>query len=503
TKAHINALAKALNAISKQYYSKQLAYPRHSFSVKFPFQLLRPRLAFDAPNKCVNINDAEYQVSNESIMIYPPGIPLIIPGEVFTPTLIKRINNYKKTGITILSHYDNGNVDIVNLENWRKYKFAEIKLKEYEMNHLISPRSDDYIAPFEGKEHQGTLMLLPYRSDTWRLHGEKARANYLEVVRAIAKYEKVYLGIDPSIYTKVIDECMQLENVECLKIKYNDAWARDNMPIFVSNGEKLRCVDFRFNAWGGTFDGLYSDYQDDDRLSAKVAKFFNLESYHVNDFVFEGGSISLDGEGTCLVTEACLLSEGRNPQYSKYEIEEMIKEYFNVSKIIWLKHGIYKDETNEHVDNMACFARPGVILLAWCDDKEDPQYKYSQNVYRKLSKEEDAQGMPFKIIKVRIPGPLYVTADESKGVTKSRHDAKARLTNDRLAGSYINFYQSDKFVILPSFGVTQDEVTLRQFKKIFPEKDIIQMNTREILLGGGNIHCITMQIPKVEGKKEC
>ncbi|MFA6843540.1 MAG: aminotransferase class I/II-fold pyridoxal phosphate-dependent enzyme, partial [Bacilli bacterium] len=157
TKAHINALAKALNAISKQYYSRQLAYPRHSFSVKFPFQLLRPRLAFDAPNKCVNINDAEYQVSNESIMIYPPGIPLIIPGEVFTPTLIKRIKNYKKTGVTILSHYDNGNVDIVNLENWRKYKFAEIKLKEYEMNHLISPRSDDYIAPFEGKEHQGTL----------------------------------------------------------------------------------------------------------------------------------------------------------------------------------------------------------------------------------------------------------------------------------------------------------------------------------------------------------
>ena len=230
--------------------------------------------------------------------------------------------------------------------------------------------------PFEGDEHHATLMLLPYRKDTWREGGVPAREAYKNVVKAIAKHELVYLGIDPSIYSKVIDEFKDLDNVECIKIKYNDAWARDTMPIFVKNKDKIRGVDFRFNAWGGEVDGLYSNYKNDDELSKKILKYLGIDGYHLNRFILEGGSIHVDGQGTLITTEACLLSEGRNPNLSKQEIEEKLKENLGVEKVIWIPNGIDQDETNEHVDNMLAFVKPGVVALAWSDDKDSIQYQY-------------------------------------------------------------------------------------------------------------------------------
>ena len=254
-------------------------------------------------------------------------------------------------------------------------------------------------------------------------------------------------------------------------------------------------VDFRFNAWGGEVDGLYSNYKDDDLLTKRLAKQFGVERYYLDDFILEGGSIHVDGEGTCLVTKACLLSKGRNPNLNQLEIEETLKVYLNVSKVIWLENGIFEDETNEHVDNMACFIKPGVVALAWTQDKNDPQYKFSQSAYKLLSSETDAQGRKFEIVKVKLPKPLYMSKDESKGIKVGRYDAKARPEGSRLAASYINFYQGEKFVILPAFDVPEDKLAKAQLQKLYPNKDIIQINTREVLLGGGNIHCITMQIP--------
>lgn len=495
---HVRKLISALKEISREHYHKNMSYPKHHYALDFPFLLIRPRAAFHSPSKRIKIEDAAFEISKEQIMIYPPGIPLIVPGEVFTPEIIERLQSYQKTGITILSDYHDGTVNVIDRDKWKHYSDYEKHLVDYFNNRKTNPTNDHFFVPFEGCKHDATLMLLPFRKDTWRRAAKPARDTFKEVIQAIARHEKVLLGIHPVIYDKVIDEFSCIENVECIKVKYNDAWARDNMPLFASNGEKLRTIDFRFNAWGGDFDGLYSNYKDDDRLSSVIAKKLNLDNYYINDFILEGGSINVDGEGTCLVTEACLLSPGRNPTLDKNDIEEVLKTYLNVEKVIWIPHGIYQDETNEHVDNMVCFIRPGVVALAWCDDKNDTQYTYSNEAYKILSKETDAKGRKLEIIKIKLPSPQYMTEKEAKHISKSRYNAKHREANSRLAASYINFYQGEDFVVMPAFGDKEDEVARKAISKLYPDKEIIQIYSREILLGGGNIHCITMQLPSPE-----
>lgn len=501
-KSQMTRFVKALRDVSKDHYNKKNEYQRHAFGVEFPFQICRPRAAYHAPGKIVPLKDAVNCISKESIMIYPPGIPLIVPGEVFTNDLIDRINEYKKLGVTILSDYGAEKVNVIDSDNWTRFGLYKNKLTDYLEKRITTPRADGFEMPFEGDKHSGTIILLPYRKDTWRNNAKPAQAVFKKIITSIAKYEPVYVGIDPVIYKKVISEYEGLKNVYPIKIKYNDAWARDNSPIFVKNENQLRMVDFRFNAWGGEVDGLYSNYKDDDLLTKRLAKQFGVERYYLDDFILEGGSIHVDGEGTCLVTKACLLSKGRNPNLNQLEIEETLKVYLNVSKVIWLENGIFEDETNEHVDNMACFIKPGVVALAWTQDKNDPQYKFSQSAYKLLSSETDAQGRKFQIIKVKLPKPLYMSKSESKGIKVGRYDAKARPEGSRLAASYINFYQGEKFVILPAFDVPEDKLAKAQLQKLYPNKDIIQINTREVLLGGGNIHCITMQIPYNKEFKE-
>ena len=494
-KKQIDKLIAALKDISKKHYKKSYDYKRHAFGIEFPFQIVRPRSAYHAAGKRVPLKEAVNQISKESIMIYPPGIPLIVPGEVFTKDLIRRIEAYKKVGITILSDYGADEVNIIDTSKWRVFKTYKNKLNDYLTKRLTTPRGDEFSMPFEGGKHSGTIVLLPFRKDTWRKNAEPALENYKKVILAISKYEPVYVGIAPKLYNRVIKDYEGIKNVHPIKISYNDAWARDNSPIFVTNGNRMRVVDFRFNAWGGEVDGLYSNYKNDDLLTKNLAKKFGQEVYRLDDFILEGGSIHVDGEGTCLVTKACLLSEGRNPNLSQLEIEENLKIYLGVSKVIWLENGIYQDETNEHVDNMACFIKPGVIALAWTNDKKDPQYKNSSEALKLLSKETDAKGRHFEIVKIKVPKPIYMSKTESKGIKSGVYNAKSRQEGDRLAASYINFYQGEKFVILPAFGVKEDKLAKETLQNLYPEKEIIQINTKEILLGGGNVHCITMQIP--------
>ena len=494
-KKRIDRFVAALKDISKKHYKKTNEYKRHAFGIEFPFQVVRPRSAYHAAGTLVPLKDAVNQISKESIMIYPPGIPLIVPGEVFTKDLVKRIEAYKKNGITILSDYGADQVNVINTEKWKAYKTYQNKLSNYVTKRLTTPRGDDFSMPFEGGKHSGTIILLPFRKDTWRKNASPALIAYKKIIYAIAKYEPVYVGIAPKLYNRVIEDYKYFKNIHPFKISYNDSWARDNCPIFVTNGDRMRIVDFRFNAWGGEVDGLYSNYKNDDQLTKNLAKKFGQEVYRLDDFVLEGGSIHVDGEGTCLVTKACLLSPGRNPHLSQLEIEENLKIYLGANKVIWLDHGIYNDETNEHVDNIACFIKPGVVALAWTNDKNDPQYKFSSEAYKVLKNETDAKGRSLEIVKIKVPKPIYMSKKESKGIKSGTHDAKVRSEGDRLAASYINFYQGEKFVILPGFGVPEDKLAKKQLQELYPEKEIIQFNTKEILLGGGNVHCITMQIP--------
>ena len=333
-KTQMTRFIKALRDISRNHYNKKNEYQPHPFGVEFPFQIVRPRTAYHAPGKIVPLGDAVNAISKESIMIYPPGIPLIVPGEVFTKDLVNRINEYKKMGVTILSDYGASKVNVIDVDRWTRYGTYKNKLNDYLEKRITTPRGDEFAMPFEGDKHSGTIILLPYRKDTWRNNAKPALECYKKVITSIAKYEPVYVGINPSIYNNVIEQFEGLKNVYPIRIKYNDAWARDNCPIFVRNGDQLRIVDFRFNAWGGEVDGLYSNYKDDDLLTKKLAKHFGVERYYLDDFILEGGSIHVDGEGTCMVTKACLLSKGRNPHLNQLEIEETLKTYLNSKSVI-------------------------------------------------------------------------------------------------------------------------------------------------------------------------
>ena len=368
------------------------------------------------------------------------------------------------------------------------------------MNSIEHERKDvkGYRFPFEGEKHLATLIELPYRKDTWRGNAEFAMEEFLNVVKAISRYELVCVIADPRIPYQTIRK-FEGDNVYFFRERYDDSWARDMTPIFLIDDKtgNLCGVDFGFNAWGGDYDGLYEDYQDDNALSKNILLDLFIPRFAKKDFILEGGSVHSDGEGTLLTSECCLLSKGRNPSLSKTQITNVLKKTLNVEKVIFLPNGIYNDETDGHVDNMACFLKPGTVLLAYTDDKDDPQYALCEENYRYLSKVRDAQGRKLEIIKVMLPKPQYLTKEEAEGLVMDS-DAIQRMAGRRLAASYINFYLGEKFVILPQFHDPMDEVAVKQFRELFPDREIIPVYSREILLGGGNIHCITKQIPYSE-----
>jgi agmatine deiminase len=348
--------------------------------------------------------------------------------------------------------------------------------------------------PGEFEPHEGCWILWPERPDNWRLGAKPAQAAFVRVAEAISRFEKVTVGVSAAQYDNAV--AMLGENVRVVEISNNDSWVRDCGPTFVKNSAgEIRGVDWEFNAWGGLVDGLYFPWDKDDRVARKICEIERKEIYRSEGFVLEGGSIHTDGEGTLFVTEECLLSEGRNPNMSKEDIEDTLKEYLGIEKIIWLKYGIYNDETNGHVDNIMCVVKPGTVMLAWTDNKNDPQYEISEENLKILEEAKDAKGRKLEIIKMMLPKPVLITAEESGGVD-AIEGTLPRTEGDRLAASYVNFYIANGGIVFPLFNDPNDKLAQETLKKAFPNREIVGINAREILLGGGNIHCITQQQPK-------
>lgn len=359
-----------------------------------------------------------------------------------------------------------------------------------------TPRADGFYMPAEFSPHYGCIMIFPERSDSWQYGGYAARKAFVRVAEAIAKSEKLTVCASSSQYENA--RRMLPEHIRVVEMSSNDSWARDYAPTFVTNGKEsgaeIRGVNWGFNAWGGLVDGLYFPWDSDDKMARKLCDLYEKDMYDHGDFILEGGSIHVDGEGTCITTEACLLSPGRNPSLTKEEIEENLREYLGVEKIIWLKNGIYSDETNEHVDNICAFVKPSEVVLAWTDDQSDPQYALSQSCFEILSQSTDARGRPFRIHKLHCPKPVTVTPEECEGLDTMDFNP-TRTPGERLAASYVNFYIANKAVVMPFFGDPADEPARRLLGELFPEREIIAVPARDILIGGGNIHCITQQIP--------
>jgi agmatine deiminase len=357
------------------------------------------------------------------------------------------------------------------------------------------PRDDGFRMPGEFEPHQGCWMLWPERQDTWRLNARPAQKAFVAIAAAISRFEPVSVGVSGH---RVDNARLGLpDHVRVVEISSDDAWMRDVGPTFIVNDREcvVRGIDWQFNAWGGLEKGLYFPWDQDDRVAKKILEVEGRDRYRA-PFIMEGGAIHVDGEGTLITTESCLLNANRNPQLSKRQIEDYLESFLNVEKIIWLPQGVYLDETDGHVDNLCCFIRPGVVALTWTDDVNDPQRKISEEAFDLLSRATDARGRNLVIHKIHQPGPLFMTTTESEGLHSS-DNARSRKPGDRLAGSYINFYMANGGIVVPFFDDPHDAAARQSLQALFPEREIVGVQTREILLGGGNIHCITQQVPVV------
>ena len=365
-----------------------------------------------------------------------------------------------------------------------------------------TPLKDGYFMPGEFERHAGCIIIWPFRKGSWCYDAKYAKRAFTDVIKAISATEKVYV-VAGNAYVQEAEAYLEgISNIEIFTLETDDSWARDIGPTFVKNKEeKVRAVNWEFNAWGGTFDGLYSEWDKDNRFAMGFAANFGYPVYNAAPFVLEGGAIHSDGKGTVLVTESCLLSKGRNPLLTKSEIEEKLCDYLGAKKVIWIPRGIYNDETNEHVDNMCAFIRPGEVVLAWTDNQEDPQYPLSQAAYRVLQKETDAEGRKFQIHKLPIPDyPITISEKDLEGY-EFEEGEDVREAGERLAASYVNFYFANDAIVMPVFGGKNKDSDLRAeeiLKKCCPERTIHTVQAKDILLGGGNIHCITQQIPEGE-----
>ena len=361
---------------------------------------------------------------------------------------------------------------------------------------------EEFCVPAEWEPHAACIIGWPYRYDYWPERARPAQAAFQAVIRAISRSEKVILVVHPTQVTyceMLMSEEVKEGMVEIWEVPYDDAWTRDIAPTYVvsSDRRELRGVDWTFNSWGG----LHHSYELDVKFARALCERQDVVSCST-DLICEGGSLAFDGEGTLVTTESVLLSKSRNgPKMSKQAVEAVLLQMLGCQKLIWLPEGVYGDETCGHIDNLMAFVGPAEVVLCWTDDETDPQYAISRRAEEVLETSTDAKGRPFKIHYLHQPNPLVRVSVYARGVLKSQYIVEQKwcekVRGSRIPASYVNFYIANKSVIVPQFNQPKWDVLARTLlEKLFPGREVIGVDARPIIMGGGAIHCITQQVPR-------
>ncbi|MDB6063091.1 MAG: agmatine deiminase [Verrucomicrobiaceae bacterium] len=329
--------------------------------------------------------------------------------------------------------------------------------------------SKGYRMPAEWQPHERCWMAWPSNADIWPNGMTAARRNFAAVVRAILEFEPVTLLVRPQDREDAFRRCG--EQVTYWEYPLDDSWMRDFGPTLVVNAQnQLAGVNWTFNGWGKY------PHENDRNVARFILDQLGLPSIDV-PLVLEGGSIHVDGEGSVLTTEQCLLHPNRNPQLSQGEIEAEVLENLGAQSMIWLQQGLKDDDTDGHIDEIACFVKPGVALALISNDSNDIDYAPLQNNLSILRNAVDARGRKLEVITVPQPEIAY------KG-------------GARLSQSYVNFYIANGGIVMPAFGDRKaDDRARGVLSEIFSPRKILQIPARELAYGGGNIHCITQQQP--------
>lgn len=364
-----------------------------------------------------------------------------------------------------------------------------------------TPKTEGFVVPAEWDRHEACLIAWPYRPGEFPYDAMKAQEAYTRVIKAVSRSEQVLLLTHPGSFTAEHREHLHEEIVGgrvliINDIHYQNAWSRDVGPTYVRSSDKktLKAVQWSFNGWGGDPSCFESS-----KLPRRVCEMQGVEVYSCG-LVCEGGALAFDGEGTVITTESVLLNDNRNgTTMDKSEVERVLLDHLGCSKLIWLPEGVHGDNqtfTSGHVDNLVAFVRPGEVVLSWSDDEGDPQHDIAVRAEQILATSVDAKGRLLKVHRLLQPSPpLVLTAEEALACDEG-YVEPVLSAGMRLPASYVNFYLSNDHIIVPQFDCETDQVAVDKLKELFPSRCVIGIpNSRQILLGGGCVHCITQQIP--------
>ncbi len=340
----------------------------------------------------------------------------------------------------------------------------------------------NFLMPAEWEPHYGTWLAWPHNRTDWPGKFAPIPWVYAEIVRQIAAVERVLLIVENGLVRKDAQKTLSrahvpLDNVAFFTWPTNRGWLRDSGPILIADGKRLTALDWRFNAWA-----KYGDWRLDDKLPARIAARFRLPRVQPaldgRRLVLEGGSIEVNGRGTFLTTEECLLSseQARNPGLTRSQLEEIFAEYLGIRKTIWLNRGIAGDDTHGHVDDIARFVGPGTVVAVFEPDRSDPNHEPLEENYEILRRATDQDGHAFQVIKLPMPAPVW-------------------FNRQRLPASYANFYICNERVLVPTFNDPNDRAALNILADAMPDRKIVPIYCGDLVLGLGTLHCMTQQHP--------
>jgi len=365
-----------------------------------------------------------------------------------------------------------------------------------------TPAALGYRMPAEWEPHEATWIAWPHNRSDWPGKFEAIPWIYAEIIRHLARVERVNILVNDEaaeakarevlVRSHVLPEkaCTPGKpagNLRFLRIPTNRAWTRDFGPIFVRRDSRkgglppVAATLWRFNAWA-----KYSDWKLDTLAGAEIATSLGIPTWQpelrhngeLQRIVLEGGSIDVNGRGTLITTEECLLSEvqQRNPGVSRAHLEELFADYFGIEKVIWLERGIVGDDTHGHVDDITRFVGPRTVVTAYEPDPDDPNHEPLRENFRWLKKSTDQSGKSLKVLKLPMPKPVL-------------------FEKQRLPASYANFYIANKLVLVPVFGDANDRLALDVLAEAFPEREIVGIYCRDFVWGLGALHCMTQHQP--------
>jgi agmatine deiminase len=342
-----------------------------------------------------------------------------------------------------------------------------------------TPRELGYRMPAEWAKHEAIWLAWPHDPSTFISGVEKVEGTYVQIIKLIHQDEYVNLFVKDEAMKQKTTALFEKSQIDLKKIRffefdYADVWFRDYGPIFVvRNNSELAMVHWVFNSWGEKYEELLKDK----RIPQVINSCMRLKWFEPG-IVLEGGSIDVNGKGALLTTEQCLLNKNRNSHLKKEEIEKFLKDYLGVSHIIWLKNGIAGDDTDGHIDDVARFVNPNMVVCAY-EDEDDENSEALRTNYELLCQSTDQDGEKLKVVKLPMPGNVT-------------YDGK------RLPASYANFYIGNRTVLVPTFKSENDKVALSTLQKLFSRRRVVGVNCVDLICGFGAIHCVTLQQPKLQ-----